>query len=128
MTLLRKIEGAGQFEARNNREKEPTMTRFTKLAFLLCLPWAASAVSHSAFAATIEENISARLDALEKENAPLKQRLKRIETSRVTSRHALPPPGEPAGLATFGGATTALDARAQDNRTPQFYKSPVDIR
>ena len=104
------------------------MNRFTKLAFLLCVPLTVSALSHSAFAATIEEQISARLDALEKENAALKQRLKRIENSAVTSRHALPPPGEPAGLGTLGSATTALDARAQDNRIPQVYKSPVDIR
>jgi hypothetical protein len=128
MTLLRKIEGAEQFEALTNRDKEPTMNGFTKLAFLLCLPLTASAVSHSAFAATIEEQISARLDVLEKENAALKQRLKRIENSAVTSRHALPPPGEPAGLGTLGSATTALDAHAQDTRTPQVYKSPVDIR
>jgi Legionella pneumophila major outer membrane protein precursor len=99
------------------------MNGFTKLAFLLCLPLMASTVSPAAFAGTVEEGISARLDALEKENAALKQRLKRIENSAATSRHALPPPGERAGLGTAGSA--ALDARAQDGRTPLVYKSPV---
>jgi hypothetical protein len=99
------------------------MNKFTRLAFLLCLPLTASAVAHAAFAATIEEQISARLDALENENAALKQRLKRIEGSAATSRHALPPPGRPAGLETLD--STALDAHAQDNRPPQVYKSPV---
>jgi Flp pilus assembly protein TadG len=103
------------------------MNRFTKLAFLLCLPLTASAVSHAAFAATIEERTSARLDALEKENAALKQRLKRIENSAATSRHALPPPGHPAGVGTLGSASAALDAHAQDNTILQVYKSPVDI-
>ena len=71
------------------------MNRFTKPGILMSLALAASVFSHSAFAATIEEQISARLDALENENAALKQRLKRIEGSAATSRHALPPPGRP---------------------------------
>jgi len=99
------------------------MDRFTKLALLLCIPLTASAVPRAAFAATIEEQISARLDALEKENAVLKQRLKRIESSAPTSSHAAPPPGQPAEPGTLGNA--ALDAHAQDNRTSQVYKSPV---
>jgi len=99
------------------------MNKLTRLAFLLCLPLMASAVSHSAFAATIEQQISARLDALENENAALKQRLKRIEGSAATSRHALPPPGRPAGSEALDGA--ALDAHAQDGRPPLVYKSPV---
>jgi len=103
------------------------MNGFTKLAFLLCLPLIASAVSHSAFAATIEERTSARLDALERENAALKQRLKRVEGAAATPKHAVPPPGQPAGLGTLGSANMALDARAQDNRTPQVYRGPIDI-
>jgi hypothetical protein len=99
------------------------MNSFTKLAFLLCPALTVSAVLHPAFAATIEVAISARLDALEKENATLKQRLKRIENSAATSRHALPPPAQPAGLGTLDSA--ALDAHAQANRTRQVYKSPV---
>jgi Legionella pneumophila major outer membrane protein precursor len=102
------------------------MNRFTRIAFLLCLSLTASAVSHSAFAATVEEQISARLDALEKENAALKQRLKRIENSAATPRHALPSPGEPAGLGTLDSATI-LDAHAQGNRVPRVYKSPLDV-
>jgi hypothetical protein len=126
-TLLNKIEAAEQFEALTNREKERTMNRFTRIAFLLCLSLTltASAVSHAAFAATVEEQISARLDALEKENAALKQRLKRIENSAVTPRRALLSPGEPAG-STLDGATV-LDAHAQGNRMPQVYRSPVDV-
>jgi hypothetical protein len=98
------------------------MNRLTKLAILLSLALIASAVSRPTFAATIDQ-ISARMDTLEKENATLKQRLKSIESSAATSRHAVPPPGEPARSAALDGA--ALDAHAQDNRTPQFYKSPV---
>jgi hypothetical protein len=99
------------------------MNRWIKLAFFLCLPLTASAVSHPAFAATLEEQISARLDALEKENTALKQRIMRMESSAATSRHAAPPLGQPAGSGTLGSA--ALDAQAQDNRNPQVYKSPV---
>jgi hypothetical protein len=107
------------------------MNRFTKQSFLLCLALTSSAVSHSAFAATIEEQTLARLDALEKENAALKQQLRRIENSVATSGHALPratsPPGQPDGLGTLGSVTKDMDAHAQANRTPQFYKGPVDI-
>jgi hypothetical protein len=99
------------------------MKKLTRLAFLLCLPLTVSAVSHSAFAATVEQQISARLDALENENAALKQRLKRIEGSAATSRHALPPPGRPAGSEALDAP--AWDAHAQDGRPPLVYKSPV---
>ena len=89
------------------------MNRFTKLAFLLCLPLTLSAVAQSAFAATIEEHISARLDSLERENAALKQRLKRIESSAATSTRALPTRGQPAAASgTLGSA--GFDAHAQD--------------
>lgn len=80
-----------------------------------------------------------RLDALEKENAALKQRLNRMENQGATSRPAAPraasgrlpppaPPGRPAGLETLGGATMVMAADAQDNPSPQVYKSQaVDI-
>ena len=99
------------------------MKKLSRLAFLLCLPLTVSAVSHSAFAATVEQQISARLDALENENAALKQRLKRIEGSAATSRHALPPPGGPAGSEALDAS--AWDAHAQDGRPPLVYKSPA---
>jgi hypothetical protein len=43
----------------------------------------AAAVPHSAFAATLDEQISARLDALEKENAALRARVNRLEASKA---------------------------------------------
>ena len=99
------------------------MNRFTKPAFFVCVALAASAVSQAASAATLEEKIAARLDALEKENAALKQRLKRVEGSVATSRQALPP--QPAGMGTLRNSDAILDARAQDNR--QVYKGAVDV-
>ncbi len=98
------------------------MNRFTKLAVLLCLPSAAAAVPPPALADTIEQQITARLDALEKENAALKQRLKHIEGSAATSGRNLSPPAPPAESGMLGNS--ALDAHAQDNRVPQFYKNP----
>jgi hypothetical protein len=59
------------------------MKRFSKLAFMVCLTLIAAAVSHSAIAATPEEQISARLDALEKENAALRARVVRLEASKA---------------------------------------------
>jgi len=89
----------------------------------LCVGLVASvALSHSAPAGTIDEQTSARLDALEKENAALKQRLKRIENSVATPRDALPHAGLPAGSGTL--AASALDARAQDTRNDLLYKNP----
>src|SRR6202034_3306178 len=59
------------------------MSRFTKLVLLLCLALAAAAVRHPASAATLDEQISARLDALEKENAALRARVARLEASKA---------------------------------------------
>ncbi len=56
------------------------MKRVTKLAFALCVATTTVAVSRPALAASIEE-VAARLDALEKENAALRARLNRIETT-----------------------------------------------
>ena len=65
------------------------MNKSTKLAILLSLALTA-AVSRPASAATIEEQISERLNSVERENAELKQRLKLIESSVAKSGHALP--------------------------------------
>lgn len=59
------------------------MNGLTKFAFLWCLALAASAVSHAALAATLDAQTSARLDALEKENAALRARVNRLEAPRA---------------------------------------------
>ena len=59
------------------------MNSFTRFALLLWLTLATSAVSYSARAATIDEQNSARLDALEKENAALRARVNRLEASKA---------------------------------------------
>jgi hypothetical protein len=67
------------------------MKTFAKLALLLCLPLAIPVVAPSALAGELDARILARLDALEKENAALRARLNRIETSRtptITQRAA----------------------------------------
>jgi Legionella pneumophila major outer membrane protein precursor len=58
------------------------MNGFTKLA-LLCLPLTVSAASHSALAAEIDAQTLARLDALERENAALRTRVNRLESSKA---------------------------------------------
>jgi hypothetical protein len=57
------------------------MNGFTRLALLLSLALATSA--YSARAATIDEQTSARLDALEKENAALRARVNRLEAPKA---------------------------------------------
>jgi Legionella pneumophila major outer membrane protein precursor len=59
------------------------LNRFTRIALLLCLALATSAVSRAARAATIDEQNSARLDALEKENAALRARVNRLEAPKA---------------------------------------------
>jgi hypothetical protein len=59
------------------------MNSFTRFALLLCLTLAISAVSYSARAATIDEQTSARLDALEKENSALRARVNRLEAPKA---------------------------------------------
>jgi hypothetical protein len=68
------------------------MKRITRLAFLLCLALMASVISHSALAATLDEQISARLDALEKENAVLRARVNHLEASKATKTDRHPAP------------------------------------
>lgn len=58
-----------------------TMNQFTRLSALLCMGLTISAVSGPASAATTDEQILVRLNALEKENAALRTRLNRIEMS-----------------------------------------------
>jgi hypothetical protein len=62
------------------------MNRFAKLALLLCFALAASGVSRAALAATADTQTSARLDALEKENAALRARVNRLEASTIAIR------------------------------------------
>ena len=59
------------------------MTKFTKLAPLVFLALTAPVVLHSAFAATIDQQITARLDKLERENAALRARIHRLEASKA---------------------------------------------
>jgi hypothetical protein len=64
------------------------MNGLTKLALFLCLLLAISAVPQSALAGDIDARILARLDALEKENAALRARVNRLESSKATAiRH-----------------------------------------
>ncbi|KIZ48208.1 MULTISPECIES: Lpg1974 family pore-forming outer membrane protein [Rhodopseudomonas] len=65
------------------------MTRFTRPAVLFGLILACSAIPHVAFAATAEERITARLNALERENAGLRARLNRLEASKPALRPAM---------------------------------------
>jgi hypothetical protein len=75
------------------------MNGFTKLALLLCLSLTASGISHPAFA-EMDAKLSARLDALERENAALRARVNRLEASKgATIRH------RPAGEASSAVAS-----------------------
>ncbi len=104
------------------------MSRYTHLAFFLCLMLIASAFMHSARAATIEEQTLIRLDAMEKENAALKQRLKRLERTLPATASGQnqargqsdPPRGQTGGLDLPDSVT--MGAHAQDNGPAQFYK------
>jgi hypothetical protein len=66
------------------------MNRFTKSAWLLCLGLGVAFVAGPAVAGSAED-ISARLDLLEKENAGLRARLNRLEVSKVAKRERGPP-------------------------------------
>jgi hypothetical protein len=70
------------------------MNRFQKLAFVCCLALPAAAVLHPAIAATIDEQISARLNALEKENAALRARVNRLEAAKAARMQRGPAPAE----------------------------------
>lgn len=70
------------------------MKIFTGLASLLCLAVIASAIPRAAFAATPDEQISARLDALEKENATLRARVNRLEAAKAARTQHGPGPAQ----------------------------------
>ena len=59
------------------------MERLTKLTCVLSLSLTAIAGSCAAHAATLDEQIAARFNALEKENAALRARVNRLETSKA---------------------------------------------
>ena len=61
------------------------MNRFTKPALLLCLGLTVSFIARPAVAGPVED-ISARLDRLEKENAALRARLNHLEVSKTAKR------------------------------------------
>jgi Legionella pneumophila major outer membrane protein precursor len=65
------------------------MNRFTKPALLLCLGVAGSAITHPAAAAS-DEQISARLDALERENSALRARINHLEASKAAKNQQHP--------------------------------------
>ena len=83
------------------------MNRFAKLALLLCFALAASGVSRAALAATVDAQISARLDALEKENAALRARLNRLELSTAAIRHRSAAAQSNPALASVSGPQNA---------------------
>jgi hypothetical protein len=105
------------------------MNRFKKLVLVLCLALVTSTVSHATFAATLDEQIAARLDALEKENAALRARLNRIERQGEASKRAVPRaaslqnPPLASELETPGQAALMMDAHAQPASPPIIYKS-----
>jgi hypothetical protein len=78
-----------------------------------------------------QDAIIARLNALEKENAALRQRLNRIERAGATSKYAAPPtasrqnPPRPSELETPSPTAVMMDARAQGAPPPEVYKSPA---
>jgi hypothetical protein len=102
------------------------MNRLTKLALLLCLASTTSAVSHTAFAATIDEQTSARLDALEKENAALRARVNRLEASKAAKFEHRPASAE--ALAPMSRLQNAEALAADPNAmTGNIARKAVDI-
>ena len=85
------------------------MNGFTKLPVVLCMGLIASAVSCPAFAA-MDEQISARFNALEKENAALRARLNRIEASKESSKESSRQANVPRRPAEMGPNPTLASA------------------
>jgi hypothetical protein len=86
------------------------MNGFTKLALLLCLGLTTAAVSRPAVA----DETSARLDALEKENAALRARLNRLEAPKAAKmQHRPTDPGPNPALASMPRSQNA-DSMAAD--------------
>jgi hypothetical protein len=88
------------------------MTKFTRPAVLLGLALTASAIPQIAIAATAEERITARLNALEQENAGLRARLNRLEASKPAS------PQPTAG--------SSLAAMPRPHPAEVYAKAPTD--
>jgi len=88
--------------------------------------------------ASDQDAIIARLNALEKENAVLRQRLNRIERASAASKYTVPPiasrpnPPRASELEATGHATAhatgntpvMMDVQAQGAPPPEVYKSP----
>jgi hypothetical protein len=83
------------------------MKSFTGLAVLLCLLWIGGPPMRPAVAATPEEQILRRLDALEKENAALRARVNHLEATKAATgvRHPEPAPTQPSQNAENLAAT-----------------------
>jgi hypothetical protein len=97
------------------------MAKFTRLAFQFCLGLTTSVVSHSALAATIDKDISARLDTLEKENAALRARINRLEapkTAKTEHRPALTSKRSPQADIFAANASRVVAVRRSNS--PRF--------
>lgn len=68
------------------------MKRLTRLALLICVVSIGGTVTHAASAASPEDQILQRLDALEKENAALRARVNRLEASKSATTEHRPAP------------------------------------
>jgi hypothetical protein len=81
--ILQAVERIKQIRSPTSREQVPAMIRPAILVFLLCLASSAAVAPRPSFAATLDERVLARLDALEKENAALRARISRIEAAKA---------------------------------------------
>ena len=99
-----------------------------KLALFLGVALTTFAVVHPARADSIDDQISARLNALEKENAALRARITRIEASKPGTKQtrrvtvldsAAPPPALPAPAALDADNAVVVKT-APTNSAPAF--------
>jgi hypothetical protein len=114
--------------SRARRDQETTMKTLARLAFLLCIGLLATPVPHASFAATLDQQISARLDALEKENAALRARVNRLEASKAAGmRHgpATPQAPRPANGEAWTAAPQMMPARDADRAAVTGSASPM---
>ncbi len=73
------------------------MKSFTGVAVLLCIVSSTGALTRPAAAASPEEQILRRLDALEKENAALRARVNHLEAAKAAAvHHPVPAPAQPS--------------------------------
>jgi hypothetical protein len=94
LTFANKIECAEESCALANREQERIMKCFSRFAFAVFLALIAATLPRAAAAATLDDRVSARLDALEKENAALRARVIRLEASRAAKLEHRPASAE----------------------------------